>query len=74
MDIRQIRFIPMISIVDRQVFAAPSMDFEAIAKIFMLIHIRRHDKSWHAAQVTDFENIITAPPGVDQRYFIGVES
>jgi len=64
----------MFLIVGRLAFAASSMDFKAIAKVFMPIRIRRHDRSLHAAQVIDFEEIIAAPPGVAQQSFIRVKS
>ena len=50
----------MSSIVDQLAFAAPSMDFEVIAEVFILICIRRHDKISQETQVSDSDRYIAS--------------
>jgi hypothetical protein len=50
----------MSSTVDRLVFAALSMDFEATAKAFMPIRITRPDKSSYGMQPYEIKRLVAA--------------
>ncbi len=55
--------------VDRLAFAAPSMDFEVIAEVFIPIRIRRHDKRLQETQGADSERYIASViAGTTARY------
>jgi hypothetical protein len=55
--------------VDRLVFAAPSMDFEVTAEVFIPIRIRRHDKRLQETQGADSERYIASViAGTTARY------
>ena len=47
-------------IMDQLAFAALSMDFEVIAEVFMLIRIRRHDKTLQGMQGADSDRYIAS--------------
>jgi len=51
----------MSSTVDRLVFAAQSMDFEATTKMFMPIRITRPDKSSYGMQLYEIQRFVAAP-------------
>ncbi len=57
--------------MDHLAFAAPSMDFELMAEIFMLIRIRRHDKTSQETQVSDWYRYIVLANAATKAFYTG---
>ncbi len=57
--------------VDQLVFGAPSMNFEVIEEVFMLIRIRHHDKTSKETQLSDLYGYIVQAIGETKEFYTG---
>jgi hypothetical protein len=56
--------------VDQLVFGAPSMNFEVIEEVFILIRIRYHDKTSKETQLSDLYRYIVQAIGETKEYYM----